>query len=737
MFKTPEPFFYDPERKTPIPMKKILSYLFPAVAAVTAVAPAAAQPMPSAAQPADARRLLTMEEAVLGKGLAVADFPCRWRDEGAVCTFAEDGALYAVDARTGRRTTLATLAELGALLGDTLTRMPAYTWQEGLLVCYAGRDRVGVDLAAKRVVYRRPMPRDAASLLPMEDGRWLYTRANNLYWCDAEGAEHAITEERDPGIVCGQAVSRNEFGIDRGIFPAPDGRRTAFYRKDERRVTTFPLLDVTTRTGSLVEIRYPMAGMTSERVSIEVYDFDRGTTVRLDVTDFDEERYLTNVAWGPASDRLYVQVLDREQKRMHLNEYDAADGRFLRTILTEESPKYVEPLHPIRFLDGEPDRFVYTASNRDGYRGLYLGSLAAGTLERLTKVDADVELVALRGRWIFYASAEVSPVERHLFRLDRRTGRTVRLTPDEGWHACRVSPDGRYVLDSYSSLRVPRVVRLASADGRTARELFRAEDPSAALNYGSIELGTVRSADGRYDNYYRLIKPHDFDPAKKYPVILYVYGGPHSQMVQNTFQAQLRRWEMYMAQHGYVVFVMDNRGTMNRGLAYEQATHRRLGRCEMEDQIAGLEWLLAHPWADRDRVGVHGWSFGGFMTISLMTNYPDLFKVGVAGGPVIDWKWYEVMYGERYMETPERNPEGYAATSLLPMAAKLRGKLLICQGAVDRTVVWQHSLNFVRACIDAGVQVDYFPYPTHEHNVLGKDRVHLMQKVTDYFEDYL
>ena len=720
-------------------MKKILSYLFPAVAAVTAVAPAAAQTMrpAPAAQPVDAARLLTMEEAVLGKGLAVADFPCRWRDEGAVYTFAEGGALYAVDARTGRRTTLATLAELGALLGDTLTRMPAYSWQEGLLVCYAGRDRVGVDLAAKRVVYRRPMPRKAASLLPLDDGRYLYTRANNLYWCDAAGAEHAITKESAPGIVCGQAVSRNEFGIDRGIFPAPDGRRTAFYRKDERRVTTFPLLDVTTRTGSLVEIRYPMAGMTSERVSVEVYDFDRDTTVRLDVTDFDEERYLTNVAWGPASDRLYVQVLDREQKRMHLNEYDAAYGRFLRTILTEESPKYVEPQHPIRFLDGEPDRFVYTTSNRDGYRSLYLGSLAAGTLERLTTVDADVELVALRGRWIFYASAEVSPVERHLFRLDRRTGRTVRLTPDEGWHACRVSPDGRYVLDSYSSLRVPRVVRLASADGRTSRELFRAEDPSAALNYGSIELGTVRSADGRYDNYYRLVKPHDFDPAKKYPVILYVYGGPHSQLVQNTFQAQLRRWEMYMAQHGYVVFVMDNRGTMNRGLAYEQATHRRLGRCEMEDQIAGLEWLLAHPWADRDRVGVHGWSFGGFMTISLMTNYPDLFKVGVAGGPVIDWKWYEVMYGERYMETPERNPEGYAATSLLPMASKLRGKLLICQGAVDRTVVWQHSLNFVRACIDAGVQVDYFPYPTHEHNVLGKDRVHLMQKVTDYFEDYL
>ncbi|MBQ1205110.1 MAG: S9 family peptidase [Alistipes sp.] len=208
-------------------------------------------------------------------------------------------------------------------------------------------------------------------------------------------------------------------------------------------------------------------------------------------------------------------------------------------------------------------------------------------------------------------------------------------------------------------------------------------------------------------------------------------------MVKNTFQGQLRRWEMYMAQRGYVVFVMDNRGTSNRGLEFEQAIHRQCGKAEMADQIAGLEWLLSHPWCDRDRVGVHGWSYGGFMTISLMTNYPDLFKVGVAGGPVIDWKWYEVMYGERYMETPESNPEGFASTSLIPMAEKLEGKLLICQGAIDATVLWQHSLSFVRACVVKGVQVDYFPYPCHEHNVMGRDRIHLMQKVTDYFEDYL
>lgn len=688
------------------------------------------------AQPAE--RLLTMEEAVLGRGLQVENLRCTWRADGAIYTTVEHDTLYAIDPATGERTELTTLERINRLLGTELKQIPPYRLtRRGTMRFTAGRELVGINPVADTIVHRYAHPAGGENVQYADEGRFLYTRANNLYWSDRAGAEHAITRSDDPAVVHGQVVSRNEFGITSGVLVAPDLMQVAFYCKDESRVTKFPLLDVTSRTGSLVEIRYPMAGMDSERVSVGIYDFEHDTTVWIKADYFGEEQYLTNLAWGPASDKLYIQVLDRAQKRMMLNEYSAKDGSLLRTILTEENEKYVEPLHPIRFLKGQPDRFLYTTNNRDGYRNIYLGSLADGSLERLTKVDADVEPVDVIGNYLYYYSAEVSPVERHLFRLDLKRGRTLRLTPDAGWHTCQISPDGRYFIDTYSSLDLPRVVRLATTDGKQSRELLRAADPSAALNYGEITLGTVRSADGQYDNYYRLIKPHNFDPAKRYPVLLYVYGGPHSQMVTNSFQAQLRRWEMLMAQRGYVVFVMDNRGTSNRGLAYEQAIHRRCGKAEMADQIAGLEWLLSHPWADRERVGVHGWSYGGFMTISLMTHYPELFKVGVAGGPVIDWKWYEVMYGERYMDHPTANPEGYASTSLIPMAKHLKGKLLICQGAIDPVVVWQHSLNFVRACIDEGVQVDYFPYPTHEHNVRGKDRVHLMQKVTDYFEDYL
>ena len=560
---------------------------------------------------------------------------------------------------------------------------------------------------------------------------------NNIVRIMEDGKQRHVTRYTNKNIVAGSSISRNEFGISGGLFPSPDNSLLAFYQKDESYVSTFPLLDVTTRTGTLFEIKYPMNSMPSERVSVGVYDLKTRQIIYLKVSDFDAERYLTNLTWSPDSKIIYLQVLDRAQQNMNLNAYCAATGKFITTLLSEHSDKYVEPSFPLYFLDADSDKFIYTTSNRDGYQNLYLCSVSGGEVKRLTAVDADVEYAGQSGKYIFYHSAEVSPVERHLFRIDTKSGKSIQLTRGEGWHNCALSPDGKYFSDNYSSLTVPRVVAVGATDGKFYRELFRAADPSEGYNYCPIELGTVRSADGKYDNYYRLIKPIDFDPNKKYPVILYVYGGPHSQMVNNSFQAQLRRWEMYMAQRGYVVFVMDNRGTDNRGIEFEQAIHHRCGVCEMEDQMAGIEWLKSHPWVDSNRIGVHGWSYGGFMTISLMTTYPETFKVGVAGGPVIDWKWYEVMYGERYMGNENTNAEGLASTSLIGKAKNLKGKLLICQGAVDDVVLWQHSLNFIDECIKNWIPVDYFPYPRAQHNVRGKDRVHLMQKVTDYFEDYL
>ena len=580
--------------------------------------------------------------------------------------------------------------------------------------------------------------------------RSVYPEQVPLFWT----ADSQLTKERPkrerpqwklptpegPGIVYGQSVSRNEFGISGGVFPAPDGKRLAVYRKDESAVTQYPLFNITTRTGEAMLIRYPMAGMASEHVSVCVTDLEGKILSTLQVEDLDDERYLAGVTWSPDSKYIFVQVINRAQSWMNLNMYRADDGRYVRTILSESNDAWVEPLDPLYFLQGRYD-FIYRTDNRDGYRSLYLCDTLC-RVTRITPVDADVEYVANDGNYVYYTSAEVSPIENHLFRIRLKGRKTVgkpqRLTPEEGWHQVTMSPDCSQFIDRYSSLNVPGVTQVRNADGSFREMILTALDPLDEYAQCRVELGTTPSADGQFDNYYRLFYPRGFDPSKKYPLIVYVYGGPHSQMVNNSWLGNIRMWEMLMAQRGYVVYVQDNRGTSNRGAAFEKAINRQCGTAEAADQMAGIQALLDRaPWIDRTRIGVHGWSYGGFMTLTLSTRNPGFFKVAVAGGPVIDWQWYEVMYGERYMDTPETNPEGYAGSSLIARAKDLTGRVLICQGLQDGTVVPQHSLSFVQACIEAGIPVDWFPYPLDEHNMRGKARVHLYEKITDYFETYL
>ena len=630
-----------------------------------------------------AGKLLTMEETILSLELSPTSLNCRWTDDNHIAMH-KDGKWIKYNISTG----------------------------------------------------------DTSKFAPQPQFPHAYSKDRNLYLRTKEGEDTVIASCDDKDITFGSTVSRNEFGISGGIFMSPDKSRIAFYRKDESKVTSYPLLDITTRTGSPKDIKYPMAGMDSEIIDLYVYDLASKKTTHIAVNDFTPERYLTNITWSPDNSKIFIQVLDRSQKHMKLNMYDATTGEYIKTILTEDNEKYVEPLDPLYFIKGQNDIFIYRTANRDGYRSLYLCD-TDGNISRITTAPADISYLNNDGKYIYYTSAEVSPIENHLFRIKIRNlkkhsfDKPQRLTAASGWHNIALSPDCRHYVDSYSSLAVPGITDLCTGDGKIISNLLTAEDPTLDYAYSDISLGTVKSADGRYDNYYRLIKPKDFDPAKKYPVILYVYGGPHSQMVRNTFMGQLRRWEMYMAQRGYLVYVQDNRGTLNRGLEFEQAIHRQCGQAEMADQMEGVKMLMKLPYVDKDRIGVHGWSYGGFMTTSLITNYPETFKVAVAGGPVIDWKWYEIMYGERYMDHPDANPDGYAMTSLINKAKDLKGKLLICQGVIDPVVVWQHCLNFVQECIRHNVQVDFFPYPCAEHNMRGKERVHLHDKISMYFEDYL
>lgn len=542
---------------------------------------------------------------------------------------------------------------------------------------------------------------------------------------------YPLPQSPSEGIVFGESVSRNEFGCETGIFPCPtDPGRVAVYRKDQRNVGIV--------TGIYGSFPYPMIGTASEELAVCVCDTTGTVLCTLDVQDFDTDRYLTEVCWSPDARYLFVQVLDRSQHHLKLNMYDSRSGRFVRTILEEHNEAWVEPLDPIEFVKGSYE-FIYRTDNRDGYRNLYLCD-TLGTCKRITPLDNDVEYVANDGNFLYYSAHVFDGFRTELYRTrlkGRKAGVPQRLSRTPGYHSFSMNPDCTEYLDKWSSLDNPGTIALYRSDGKLVRELSRAEDPLKKFCGCEVETGTVPSADGKFANWYRLIKPLKFDPGKKYPLIVYVYGGPHSQMVHDSYLANIRMWEMLMAQRGFVVYVQDNRGTQFRGSEFEKAINRECGRKEMDDQMIGIRELLKNEWIDENRIGVHGWSYGGFMTISLLTNYPEVFKAGLAGGPVIDWRWYEIMYGERYMDTEATNKEGFEKTSLINRAENLKARLLICHGIKDDTVIPRHSLDFVQKCIECGIQLEYFPYPLSEHNMRDGAADHLYEKITDFFIDNL
>ena len=559
-----------------------------------------------------------------------------------------------------------------------------------------------------------------------------YTRKNNLYVDDIQ-----ITDEPE-GVVCGQAVHRNEFGIMKGTFWSPEGNLLAFYRMDERMVTDYPMVNISKRVGELYNIKYPMAGMTSHKVTVGVYDVANNKTVYLKAGD-PTDRYFTNISWSPDEKSIYLIELNRDQNHSKLCRYNAATGELEATLIEETNPKYVEPQQPILFLPWDDTKFIYQ-SQRDGFNHLYLYDINGKLIKQLTSGNWLVQKILgfnEAKKDVIIMTTEISPLQSNPYRVNVKSGKRVLIGDKDGLHYDMLSNSGKYLIDHYTSPTVGRSINVIDIYSGKKINLLTAEEPFAKCKMPEITVGTIKAADGVTDLYYRLVKPVDFDANKKYPAIIYVYGGPHAQMIHNSRNYDVRGWDIYMAQKGYVMLTVDNRGSENRGLEFEQVTFRQLGVEEMKDQLKGVEFLKSLPYVDGDRLGVHGWSFGGFMTTNLMTSYPDVFKVGVAGGPVIDWKYYEVMYGERYMDTPESNPDGYKNSNLNLKAGNLKGKLLIIYGGDDPTCVPQHSLSFIRACIDAGTYPDLFTYPGQGHNMVGRDRVHLYEKITRYFDDYL
>lgn len=660
-----------------------------------------------------------------------------------------------VNKQNGKETVMFTVDDINKWAGtDDSTKIrhlfyASFPYPNKSLVLITGKkERMLIDFKSKKVVWRQNCEGENFAEWNAASKAVAFVKDDNLFVTDGEGKTTQLTTDGSREIVYGQSVHRDEFGIYKGTFWSPDGQSLAFYRMDQSMVADYPLVNIDTRIATETPIKYPMAGETSHKVTVGVYNLKTEKTIYLKAGD-PTDRYFTNIAWSPDCKKVYMIELNRDQTDMQLVSYDAKTGDKLETLYKEHNDKYVHPMTPITFLPWDDSKFILQ-SEKDGYNHLYLFNTKGEQLKQITSgkwVVLDLVGFNKSKKSAIILSTECSPIQNNLYMVNIETGKRTLLDNGKGFHAttrgagghCDIilSSTGKYIYDNYSEPDVPRKINIISTENAKNVNYFTAADPWKGYNVPEYSCGTIKAADGTTDLYYRMVKPVNFDPNKRYPTVVYVYGGPGIRNVEARWHYASRGWETYMAQKGYLLFILDNRGSCDRGRDFEQATFRHLGVEEMKDQIKGVEYLKSLAYVDTTRLGVHGWSFGGFMTTSLMTTYPDVFKVGVAGGPVIDWKWYEVMYGERYMDTPQANPEGYAETSLINKAKNLKGKLQIIIGTDDPTVVPQHAISFLKACIEAGTQPDFFVYPGEGHNMMGHQSVHLHERITQYFEDYL
>ena len=621
-----------------------------------------------------------------------------------------------------------------------------YTWKSDHVLSFSvaaekSTYTIDYDTVTKKANITSTVPNNGTNVeYSSDNSKVAYLIGNNIEILTPNGQTIQVTKDTIDGIVNGSDYThRQEFGIKKGMWWSPDNKKLLYYHKDETMVTKYPLPQWDTRIATIKDIRYPMAGMKSEEVTLVVYNSETGQKTTLQ-TGEPKEQYLTIVTWDPSGQYVYVGVLNRGQDHLKLNQYNAQTGALVKTLFEERSITWVEPLEPLIFLPGNTDQFLYQ-TDKDGYNQLYLYDTSGKPIKHLGYNDVivvDFKGFDSKGKKAYYIGATNKGLERHLYEVDLKSGKTQQLTTTNGVHNASVSPSGNFLLDQYSNLSTPNHIQVLSKNNKKSQSILEAENPFIGqIDLPHIEIREFTSADGKTPLNARITYPTNFDSNKQYPVMVYLYGGSHAQLVTDRWLGGVGYFDLYMAQQGYLVFTLDNRGSDARGRDFTRVTHRQLGEAEMADQLVGVDFLKSLPYVDKDRMGIFGWSFGGYMTTSLMTKHNDIFHTAVAGGPVMDWKYYEIMYGERYMDTPQENPEGYEKTSLLNKADRLKGNLLIIHGAQDPVVVQQHSMQFVEQCIKKGKQVDYFLYPTHEHNVSGKDRIHMYDKIARYFDLHL
>jgi dipeptidyl-peptidase-4 len=720
---------------------------------------------------------LTVERIYAGPSLAGRELTdIAWSPDGSRVTYTEVGPasgglrpeMWIVDAATGDRKILLDQDHLAKLLGPPVSRgqqtglgrvtPPSYFWApDGKSLLFASASElVWYDLATQssRILVHAKAPAvaddegdDAADLDDPKispDGHWVSFLRDHDVWvvCVATSEIRALTEGGSEPVRHGELdwIYPEELDLHTAYWWSPDSTRIAFLQLDERPVTRYPLVNQLDPRGTPTYERFPLAGDPNPIAKVGVIALAGGTTQWMD-TGSDSSSLLARVAWLPDSKRVAIQRLNRAQTQLDLLFADAATGR-AATILTDQDKNWIN-VSDILYFFSDDRRFIWS-SERSGFRHLYLYDVSGQLITQLTRGDWEVESlggVDEKHQAAYFISTEKSSIERQLYRVSLSGGAPVPITREAGTHTVVMAPAGcAHFVDTASSAQTPPHEELDRADGTI--ETVLDDNHVAELDadhLSPVEFITIPGADGTPLNA-AVIKPPDFDPARKYPVLVHYYGGPGAQEVQNEWGAgtdwEIFLWHEVMAQKGFVVFTLDNRGTSGRGHAFETPIARHFGAVEMADQLAGVAWLKQQPWADTSRMGAWGWSYGGYLTGYLMLNAPGVFRAGFAVGPVTDWRFYDTIYTERYMSTPQDNPAGYLESSLLGKADALVGKLLIAHGTDDDNVHFGQTVSLANSFVRAGKYAEYQIYAGRGHSLGDAEaRVHLFNRATQFLLD--
>ncbi len=676
----------------------------------------------------------------------------RWMNDGRYYTALQDNAIVQYEVTTGSR--VATILDAGTL--EPALAIDDYT--------FSADEQQILLLTDRQSIYRRSYTgvyylydRQSHRLRKLADGRQAYatfspdgqrvafTRDNNLYYIDlASGQETAVTTDgRFNHIINGSTdwVYEEELSITKAFFWSPDSKKLAYYRFDESRVKEYNMQ--VWHQGQLYpqdyRYKYPKAGEDNSLVEIYVYHLDDGQRVQVDIGT-EKDIYIPRVAWTPDG-QLSVRRLNRHQNKMEVLHADAASGR-TRLLLIDSSDTYVDVEELVYLADG---RHIITTSEQDGYRHIYLYDMAGKLVKQVTHGNWEVaQLVGVSGGRrpvVYYTSHEESPLETYFYAIDLKSGKKQKLSVHKGVNRVNMSGDFKYYLNYNSSATTPNRVELYQTRGN---KLIKVLEDNAALaatakEYGLVpkEFFTMTTVDGTRLNGY-MLKPADFDPGKKYPVLMYQYSGPGSQSVTNSWGGGHYYWHQMLVQKGYIIVVVDGRGTGGRGAAFKKQTYLQLGKLEVEDQIAVARYLAGLPYVDAARIGIWGWSYGGYMASLAILRGADVFAAAIAVSPVTSWRFYDTIYTERFLRTPQENPAGYDDNSPLSHASELKGKFLLIHGTGDDNVHFQNSVALADALIAAGKQFESFYYPDRAHGIYRRQaRVHLYTMMTDFILENL